>query len=79
MVGGVQQGKHVHASSCDGTTGSHELTAVCLHAVPRVRYDSIHKRLVEDNTSQQTLQPTAEVGWLATAVLLLSASGCMQQ
>lgn len=30
-------------------------------AVPRVRYDSIHKRLVEDNSSQQTLQPTAEV------------------
>lgn len=30
-------------------------------AVPRVRYDSIHKRLVEDSSSQHTLQATAEV------------------
>jgi len=42
------------------TTAPDHVTVIDAFKVPRVRYDAIHKRLMEDNSSL-TLQPDADV------------------
>lgn len=56
-AGRVQAALRQQAGS---TREPEHVVVVDAFTVPRVRYDSIHKRLVDDSSSQQTLQPTAE-------------------
>lgn len=60
---GLISTSHVQAAirmQAGSTRDPDQVVVVNAFTVPRVRYDSIHKRLVEDSSSQQTLQPTAE-------------------